>query len=111
MPMTQKSDKKRRRSRSASSSVAASVTWEEFSTAFDRCFTRVYAYVGRRVSDGASCERLVSEVLAENVDLLAGRGDERQEISQLKASSDRLIELESARPPIHSRDPRAGTSS
>lgn len=101
--MTQKSDKKRRR---AASNVAASdlvpappVTWEEFSAAFDRCFTRVYAYVGRRIPDGASCERVVSEVLAENVDLLVDRSDERQELIQLKASSDRLIELESARRP------------
>lgn len=102
--MTQKSDKKRRRSRSASSAAAGSdlvpappVTWQEFSAAFDRCFTRVYAYVGRHIRDGASCERVVSEVLAENVDLLVDRGDERQEMIQLKSSSDRLIERESAR--------------
>jgi CheY-like chemotaxis protein len=105
-PMTQKSDRRKRRARAANGSEGASkplveaapgVTREEFSAAFDRCFTRVYAYVGRRVSDGASCEGVVSQVLLENLDLLVERGDEQQEVRQLKAASDRLIELESGR--------------
>jgi len=74
-----------------------SVTREGFSARFDRCFGRVYAYVSRRVKDRESCERIVSEVLEANLDLIVDRGDERQELSQLKASSDRLIALESAR--------------
>jgi hypothetical protein len=75
----------------------ALVTREGFSADFDRCFGRVYAYVSRRVKDRESCERIVSEVLEANLDLIVDRGDERQELSQLKASSDRLIALESAR--------------
>ena len=78
----------------------APVTHEEFSAGFDRCFDRVYAYVYRRVSDRESCERIVGEVLAVNLDLLVERGDEKHELSRLKAASDRLIGLESA-PPSH----------
>jgi hypothetical protein len=77
---------------------AAPVTREEFSASFDRCFDRVYAYVVRRVSDRASCQRIVAEVLAANLDLLAERRDEKHELSRLKAASDRLIGLESAPP-------------
>lgn len=76
---------------------AAPLTRADFSSGFDRCFDRVYAYVSRRVSDRKSCERIVSEVLAANLDLLMDRGDERQELSKLKAALDRLIGLESAR--------------
>jgi len=94
--MTQRHAKRDRRSSGASGSEADSAR-EEFSAAFDRCFARVYAYVGRRVNDAKSCERVVSEVLAENLDLLVDGGDGRQEVIQLKASSDRLIELASAR--------------
>ena len=72
---------------------AAPLTRADFSSGFDR----VYAYVSRRVSDRKSCERIVSEVLAANLDLLMDRGDERQELSKLKAALDRLIGLESAR--------------
>ncbi len=71
-------------------------TREEFSAAFDRCFSRVHAYVSRRVDDRKSCQRIVSEVLTENLDLLADPGDERRECSQLKASADRLIGMEAA---------------
>jgi len=103
--MTQSHAERERRSRletapEAASKVvgrAAPVTREEFSSSFDRCFGRVYAYVSRRVNDRKSCERIVSEVLAANLDLLMKRGDESQELSQLKAASDRLIGLESAK--------------
>jgi uncharacterized protein YjbJ (UPF0337 family) len=72
--------------------VRATTTLEEFSVGFERCFRRVYAYVGRRVKSREVCERIVGEVLAENVDLLVERGDDRQQAGRLKASSDRLIE-------------------
>ncbi len=77
--------------------AALEVTREEFSAAFDRCLRRVHAYVSRRVDDRRSCQRVVSEVLTENLDLLVDPGDERREFRQLKESSDRLIALESAR--------------
>ena len=70
---------------------AATVTQQEFSTGFDRCFARVWAYVSRRVHDRESCERIVREVLTGNLDLLVHRVGQRQELSQLKAASDRLI--------------------
>jgi hypothetical protein len=75
----------------------ASVTWEEFSLGFARCFGRVYAYVGRRVRHRETCERIVSATLAENLDCILCRVDETQELSRLKASSDRLIRSELAK--------------
>jgi hypothetical protein len=73
-----------------------SATREAFSAGFDRCFGRVYSYVSRRVGDQKVCERIVREVLAGNLDLLQNRSDERQELSQLRRSSDRWIGLASA---------------
>jgi len=67
-----------------------------FCADFERCFHRVYAYVSKRVSDRELCERIVRKVLTGNVDLLAKRGSERHELSQLKAASDELIRSESA---------------
>jgi hypothetical protein len=104
--LTKRIDERQRGSTSARDPAAGSNvlvpaaparTREEFSAAFDRCFSRVHAYVSRRVDDSKSCQRIVREVLTENLDLLADPGDERRECSQLKASSDRRIEMESAR--------------
>lgn len=72
------------------------ITRQEFRVRFDRCFSRVYAYVSRRVSDRETCERIVSEVLTASVDLLVQRTDEKQELSWIKALSDRWIALEAA---------------
>jgi hypothetical protein len=88
-----------RRSRPASAPETSSaplvrpapVTREGFFADFDRCFDRVYAYVSLRVNERESCERIVSAVLAANLDLLVSRGDEREELRQLEACSDRLI--------------------
>ena len=74
----------------------APVTQQEFCAGFDRCFGRVYVYVRRRVSDREACERIVSQVLTESLDLLVNRSGQRRELSRLKASSDRLIALEAA---------------
>lgn len=111
--MTKRIDERQRGSSAASDPEAGSnmlvpaapvVTRVAFSAAFDRCFSRTHAYVSRRVHDSKSCQRIVSEVLTENLDLLADPGDERRESSQLKASSDRLIGMEAA---IASPLPRA----
>ena len=75
----------------------SALTREQFSTSFDRCFGRVYAYVSRHVHDRESCQRIVREVLTTNLALLVDHANERQELSQLKAASDRLIALESVR--------------
>lgn len=104
--MTKRNDERRRGSPAAHDAetgsdvvvpAASAVTREEFFAAFDRCFPRVHAYVSRRVNDSKSVERVVTEVLTENLDLLVDQGDETREASQLKATSDRLIEMESAR--------------
>jgi hypothetical protein len=80
----------------------ATMTQQEFSAGFDRCFARVWAYVSRRVHDRESCERIVREVLTGNLDLLVHPVGERQELSQLKAASDRLIA------PANHQHPRYG---
>lgn len=75
---------------------SAPITRQEFRVRFDRCFSRVYVYVSRRVSDRETCERIVSEVLTASVDLLVERTDEKRELSWIKALSDRWIALEAA---------------
>ena len=75
---------------------STSPTWEVFSERFDRCFRRVSFYVSRRASDRESLERIVTEVLAENLDLFIAQCDEREELTRLKASADRLLALEAA---------------
>jgi hypothetical protein len=74
--------------------AATTMTREQFSLAFDRCFDRVYAYVNRRVEDRATCERVVGEVLAVNLHLLVDGGDEKQIARALKATSDERLEEE-----------------
>lgn len=71
--------------------------FEKFDAGFDRSFRRVYAYVSRRVNDRESCQRIVRQVLAANLDLLVNGADGARELSRLKAASDRLIESESAK--------------
>ena len=72
----------------------AGVTAQEFTTGFDR------AYVSRRVNDRESCERIVREVLAGNLDLLVHPAGQVPERSRLEAASDRLIALTNhQRPP------------
>ena len=51
----------------------------------------LYAYVSRSVAGRQVRERIVREVLAENLDLLVGRRGEAAEVSRLTASADRLI--------------------
>jgi len=73
-----------------------SPTWEVFSERFDRCFRRVSFYVSRRVSDRETLERIVTEVLAENLDLFIAQCDQLEELKRLKASADRLLALGAA---------------
>ena len=70
-----------------------SPTWEVFSECFDRCFRRVSFYVSRRVNDRESFERIVTEILAGNLDLLIAPCSELEELKRLKASADRLLAL------------------
>jgi len=43
---------------------------EAFLEAFERCFHRVYVYVSRRVKERESVERIVSQILTDNVEIL-----------------------------------------
>jgi L-rhamnose isomerase len=74
-----------------------SISREAFWVAFDRSFGRVYSYVSRRVGDRAVWERIVTDVLKENLALLMDGVDDRSSIRRLQASSDRLIHEELAR--------------
>jgi len=78
----------------------------EFHARFDHCFRHVYAYVSRRVSDREACERIVSEVLTANLDLLVERTDDWRDLRSIKAFSDRLIELEVAKKESAETPPR-----
>jgi hypothetical protein len=89
------------RSEVPSSSLAAktsmtSMTREEFSVVYDRCFDRVYSYVARRVGDRETCERLAGEILTTNLYVMIDGGDDRRTAIRLKVSSDQRIEEERA---------------
>ena len=62
-----------------------------FTEGYERWFNRVYAYVSRRVAGPQVRERIVREVLSENLDLLVGRREEALEVMRLKSTADRLI--------------------
>jgi hypothetical protein len=116
--MSQGHAERRRRARPVGSPPARSapplheapVTREAFTAGFDRCFGPVYVYVSRRVSDRPTCERIVRQLLAANLGLLVGRGDESQSSSQLEAAADRLIEAESASSPSGARSSPSDSS-
>jgi hypothetical protein len=57
----------------------------------DRWSDPLYAYVSLSVAGRGTRERIVREVLSENLDLLVGRRQEEMEVSRLQASADRLI--------------------
>jgi hypothetical protein len=68
--------------------------WSRLQTeCFDRCFWRVSLYVSRHVNDRESIERIVTEVLAGNLDLFIAQCSELEELKRLKASADRLLAL------------------
>jgi metallophosphoesterase superfamily enzyme len=62
-----------------------------FSENFERSFRRVFLYVSRRVNDREILERIVNDVLEENLDILVVQGDVPREVERLRASADRLI--------------------
>jgi hypothetical protein len=69
----------------------AHATWGRLAAGFDRCSGRVAFYVGQRVQDPAALERIVTEALERNVDLLLGEHDELEELRRLRATADQLI--------------------
>jgi hypothetical protein len=72
-------------------SDAESATFRIFSDNFERSFRRVFWYVSRRVNDQEILERIVSDVLEENLDILVIQGDAPREADRLRVSANRLI--------------------
>ena len=66
-------------------------TTAELANGYERWFAPIHDYVSRHVAGRMLRERIVREVLSENLDLLVGRRAEALEISRLTASADRLI--------------------
>jgi hypothetical protein len=64
---------------------------ELFADGYARWSEPLYAYVSRSVAGRQIRERIVRQVLAENLDLLVGRREEAAEVSRLAAAADRLI--------------------
>jgi hypothetical protein len=58
---------------------------------YERWTVPLYAYVSRHVAGRQLRERIVREVLSENLDLLVGLREEGSEINRLEAAANRLI--------------------
>jgi hypothetical protein len=74
-------------------------TWGELAERFERCLGRLAFYVGKRVNDRQSAERIVSAVLEANLRLLVVEHDELEELRRLRAAADRLIAASVDAPP------------
>lgn len=70
---------------------ARPTTAELLANGYQRWFHPLHVYVSRHVPGRRVRERIVREVLSENLDLLVGRRDEASEIGRLKATANRLI--------------------
>ena len=66
-------------------------TAELLTRGYERWFAPLHAYVSRHVAGPQVRERIVREVLSENLDLLVGRRDKDLEVRRLEAAADRLI--------------------
>ena len=62
-----------------------------FAAGYELWSDPLYAYVSKRVAGRQVRERIVREVLSQNLDLLVGRREEMSEASRLMTSADRLI--------------------
>lgn len=68
-------------------------TWGALAERYDRCRGRVAFYVRQRVQDHGAFERIVTEALESNVELLVAEHDELEEIRRLQATAGRLIAM------------------
>jgi hypothetical protein len=68
-------------------------TWSALAERYDRCRGRVAFYVGQRVHDHGAFERIVTEALESNVELLVAEHGELEEIRRLRATAARLIAM------------------
>lgn len=71
--------------------AAEAPTWGSIAERFERCSGRAAFYVGQRVDDRATVERILTKILESNLDLLVGDHDELEELRRLRATADRLI--------------------
>ena len=78
-------------------SRAMPTTAELFAEGYERWSDPLYAYVSRSVAGRQIRERIVREVLTENLDLLVGRREAASEVGRLTATADRLIATPSRR--------------
>ena len=70
---------------------ALPTTAELLANGYQRWFDPLHAYVSRHIPSRQVRERIVREVLSENLDLLVGRRDKDLEVRRLEAAADRLI--------------------
>lgn len=75
----------------------ANPTWMAFSESFDVCLRGVSLHVARCVEDRARLERIVTEVVVENLDILVSQLGDSDKLDRLLSEAERLIERE-ARP-------------
>jgi hypothetical protein len=75
----------------SSDSSADSISFDEFSANFDRCFGHLHRYVGRRARDRDELERVVGDVLEKNLALLVEPHERDKEVRQLEESADALL--------------------
>lgn len=73
-------------------------TWGALAERYDRCLGRVAFYVGQRVRDRGSLERIMAEAIEGNLDLLVADHDELDELRRLRATVDRLIATSAVTP-------------
>lgn len=66
-------------------------TWGALAECYERCLGRVAFYVDHRIRDSGLSTCIVSEAIAQNVDLLLSEHDELEELRRLRGTVDRLI--------------------
>ena len=69
----------------------ATPTWMAFSESFDVCLRDVSRHVARAVDDRARVERIVTEVLVDNLDVLVSPLGDREKLGRLLTAADLLI--------------------
>jgi hypothetical protein len=70
----------------------ATPTWMAFSVSFDVCLRGVLRHVARCADDRAKLESIVTEVFAENLDILVSCMGDCDKLARLLSAADLLIE-------------------
>jgi hypothetical protein len=77
-------------------------TWATFAEGFERCLRDVSLHVGQRVTDREGLEGVVTEVVVENLHLLASQLGQREKLDRLLVAADLLIARRAAGRPAYS---------